>query len=703
MKNRLFLLPSLMCLWMGLQAQITSVGLIGDATPGGWDADTNMIQDPVDSNIWTLNIVLTDGHAKFRANDDWPINWGSSAFPVGTGVQDGDNIEVDSGAYNVRLNSMTGDYVFARLTDSIGSVGIIGTATPFGWDADSNMVQDTVDPDLWYMTVKLAGGEAKFRANDDWVYNWGNSGFPSGVGYQEGPNIPVLDGTYDITLNSKYGDYNFSVQSAIGIIGDATPNGWASDINMYQDPTDSNKYFITLDLVAGGLKFRQDDDWVISWGSTDFPSGIGSTDNGPNIPIPNAGEYQIMFDKSTGAYNFIENVDYANVGLIGDATANGWDSITYMNKDGSDPNLWTLNIDLSDGGAQFVGDSGSIVWGATGFPTDTAVLDGDTIPVIAGKYIVSFNSSTGIYICTEVPIYETIGIIGSATPNGWEGDDFDLQKSAADPSVWTLRMELLDGEAKFRADNAWTLSWGGGEFPSGIATTDGANIPITAGDYLIRFNSFSGAYSFTEIVEYDAISLVGKSGPFGAWPLTIDDGDASNNLFLVKDPNDLNQWTTTNVTLTAFADDTDGGITFRADTSWTVNWGAADFPNGMGTLNGANIECTAGTFNVHFNSATGEYAFSDPATSSREFLKASDIKLFPNPATEMIHVDLTAIELTGEVQFNVFDLNGKLLLSQRKPANGIVQMNIAQLQSGNYLLQILNNKIIVGKQFSIVK
>jgi hypothetical protein len=261
-------------------------------------------------------------------------------------------------------------------------------------------------------------------------------------------------------------------------------------------------------------------------------------------------------------------------------------------------------------------------------------------------------------------------------------------------------MELLDGEAKFRADNDWILSWGSGDFPSGVATTDGANIPITAGDYLIRFNSFTGAYSFTEIIEYGAISLVGRSGPFGDWPPEM---GAERDLFLDKDPNDLNQWTTSNVTLTSFADATDGGVKFRADTAWAVNWGAADFPNGIGTQNGPNIQCTAGTFNVHFNSATGEYAFIDPATSAREFLKASDIKLFPNPATEMIHVDLTAVELTGEVQFNIFDLSGKLVMSQRKPANGIVQMNIAQLQSGNYLLQILNKKIIVGKQFAIGK
>ncbi len=699
MKKRLLLLSLLMYLSMGLQAQITTVGLIGEATPGGWGADTNLVQDPVDSAIWTLTIVLNTGEAKFRANDDWIIDWGSEDFPEGTGVQGGPNIPVDSGEYNIRFNSESGDYIFAR-TAEFTSVGLIGSAGPFGWDADTNMVQDTLDPDLWHLEIDLTSGLVKFRADDAWVYNWGNDDldFPTGVGYQDGDDIPVFAGRYHITLDAKYGDYNFAVQSPIGIIGSATPGGWDEDTNMYQDPADSNKFFITLDLVAGAAKFRANDNWDVNWGATDFPSGIG-TQGGPDIPIPNAGEYQIMFDTSTGAYTFIENVDYTNLGLIGDATANGWDSVTLMTKDGTDPNLWTINIDLTDGGLQFTANDGEVVWGASGFPSDTAIFDGDTIPAIAGKYVVSFNSSTGIYNFEEVVIYESIGIIGSATPNGWEGDDIDLVKSAADPSVWTLRIELLDGEAKFRADNDWAVNWGGGDFPSGIATMGGADIPITGGDYLIRFNSFTGAYSFEEIIEYDAISLVGKSGPFGDWP----GDDASRDLFLEVDPEDPQVWTATNVMITSHAGADDDGVKFRADTAWTVNWGAVDFPSGIGTQNGPNIVTVAGTYNIHFNSATGEYSFIDPATSTRDFLNPSDVKLYPNPAIDIMNIDLTALQLSGEVQLSIFDLNGKLLMSQRQPAFGTLQLNVDRFQTGNYLLQILNDKFIIGKKFAIVR
>ncbi len=692
----------LVILCTGALAQVTTVGLIGDATPGGWDADTNMLQDPNDTAIWTLTITLNNGEAKFRANDAWDVNWGAEDFPVGIGLPAGDNIQVDSGEYNIRFNHVTGAYNFARVAE-FNSVGLVGTATPYGvWDRDTNMIQDTADPNLWYLTVDLVDGDAKFRADDDWAVNWGNSDFPVGVGYQEGTNIPVFAGRYDITFNSLYGDYAFAVQSPIGIIGTATSLGnWDTDINMYQDQTDSNKFFLTADLVAGDLKFRQDDDWDINWGASDFPSGIG-VKGGDNIPIPNAGEFMILFDTSTGAYEFIENVEYDNVGIVGDATANGWDSITYMTKDGSDPNLYTINIDLTDGGVQFTANDGAVVWGADGFPTDTAVVDGDTIPVVAGKYVVSFNASTGIYNFEEVIIYDSIGIIGTATPIGdWE-TDVDMVRSDIDPTVWTLRVELMDGELKFRADNDWAVSWGAGDFPTGVATTTGPNIPVTAGDYLIRFNTFTGDYSFELIVEYDAISLVGKSGPFGDWPLDASEDMGERDTYLVVDPDDPQSWSAKEVALTAHMGADDDGVKFRADTSWTVNWGAEDFPAGIGIQNGPNIVTVAGTFDITFNSATGEYAFLEPGSvATRDFLKPSDVKIYPNPASEILTLDVQSLQLAGQVNLQVYDMSGHLLISQRQLVSEQMQVNISKLIPGNYALQIFNEQVILGKRFSV--
>jgi hypothetical protein len=69
-----------------LAASAQSIGIIGSATPTGWTADTDMAT--TDNITYTITMTFTTGEAKFRQDDAWTVNWGSSAFPTGTGTQD---------------------------------------------------------------------------------------------------------------------------------------------------------------------------------------------------------------------------------------------------------------------------------------------------------------------------------------------------------------------------------------------------------------------------------------------------------------------------------------------------------------------------------------------------------------------------------------------------------------------------------------
>ncbi len=181
---------------------LQSIGIIGDATPGGWDEDTDMADNG--DGTFSILVGLTDGEVKFRANNDWAVNWGAADFPAGTAVQDGANIPVTFGLYLITFNALTGEYFFES-----SSVGIIGSATPGGWDVDTDMTPDPMAPSVVRINIDLVDGEAKFRLNDDWGTNWGATGFPSGVGTQDGPNIPVPAGNYDVSFNVLTGEYNF--------------------------------------------------------------------------------------------------------------------------------------------------------------------------------------------------------------------------------------------------------------------------------------------------------------------------------------------------------------------------------------------------------------------------------------------------------------------------------------------------------------
>jgi starch-binding outer membrane protein SusE/F len=54
----------------------TTWGIIGDATPGGWDTDTQMTYD-VANHVWKVTADMKiAGSFKFRANKDWKIDFG---------------------------------------------------------------------------------------------------------------------------------------------------------------------------------------------------------------------------------------------------------------------------------------------------------------------------------------------------------------------------------------------------------------------------------------------------------------------------------------------------------------------------------------------------------------------------------------------------------------------------------------------------
>ncbi|HJW28605.1 MAG TPA: SusF/SusE family outer membrane protein, partial [Saprospiraceae bacterium] len=383
----------------------------------------------------------------------------------------------------------------------IDTVGLIGSATPDGWNSDQTMVQDPDSSNLFTLDIHLTAGEAKFRANHDWAVNWGSTSFPTGIGTQDGPNIPILAGQYHVSFNSTTGAYNFAVVSDIGIIGSATPDGWNSDQNMYRDEADSNAYYLRIDLVSGEAKFRQNDDWAVNWGAADFPSGIG-VQNGPNIPIAQAGTYDVSFNKSTGAYNFIPFFTISTVGIVGTGTPGG-NTETPMFQNG---NIWTLSTHLSTGGLQFTINNGDAFWGGPDFPIGIATNGGGEIPVTEGNWQIELNTTTGAYTFYPIQIFDSVGLIGSATPGGWDTDS-DMQRSSSDSSLWSLRIVLVDGEAKFRANHDWAVNWGAGDFPSGIGLRDGANIPVPAGEYIVTFNSITGAYNFKLLVLYDRVGL----------------------------------------------------------------------------------------------------------------------------------------------------------------------------------------------------
>jgi hypothetical protein len=96
----------------------TTWAMIGNATPGGWDADTPLTYD-AQAQVWKATVTLTGGDGKefkFRANGEWAIDLGAGSSE-GVLSFGGKNFMLEeSGTYDVTLDLSNGAYYMYKLT-----------------------------------------------------------------------------------------------------------------------------------------------------------------------------------------------------------------------------------------------------------------------------------------------------------------------------------------------------------------------------------------------------------------------------------------------------------------------------------------------------------------------------------------------------------------------------------------------------------
>jgi len=169
------------------------------------------------SVIWSVNdnskfegyIYFANDNVEWKLCEtpDWNNNYGDDGAD-GTLDPGGANIAITTaGCYQIKAD-MTKDpktYVVTK-TDW----GIIGSATPGGWDTDTNMTWDPINLNLT-ATLDMVVGEFKFRANDAWDINYGKSDKDGIIGGNN-DNIPITeDGNYTIVLDLSQAIYTYSI------------------------------------------------------------------------------------------------------------------------------------------------------------------------------------------------------------------------------------------------------------------------------------------------------------------------------------------------------------------------------------------------------------------------------------------------------------------------------------------------------------
>jgi hypothetical protein len=95
--------------------------------------------------------------------------------------------------------------------------------------------------------------------------------------------------------------------------------------------------------------------------------------------------------------------------------------------------------------------------------------------------------------------------------------------------------------------------------------------------------------------------------------------------------------------------------------------------------NGANSATSCYTLRVQLGTASRE---TDLATSD-----VQKVAVFPNPANNVVNINLTAFK--GKSEVSMFDVNGRLVLRREvNPVN--TQLDISALPAGVYIMRIKN-------------
>jgi hypothetical protein len=296
-------------------------------------------------------------------------------------------------------------------------------------------------------------------------------------------------------------------------------------------------------------------------------------------------EYQEIFSNTVNLnvtpYSSLLDLT-TNLGVVGSATPGGWGNenipdLQFYTTSMTD--VYVAYVTLRDGEIKFRNNNDwAENWGDDG---NDGTLDsyGANIAVSAGTYKIEVNFSSMTYTMEAY----SWGLVGSATPNQWNGPDLMLQYNSYQDD-WRAVVTLGEGEVKFRFNNDWALNYGD-DGADGSMEANGANISVSSGHYLVSMNLNTQSYTMEEI---DVWGLVGSA--------TANGWDGPNDKFM-PDFGIMEGYY-----YLSGAELVDGEIKVRQNDAWGLNYGD-DGNDGLMEVDGANIPISAGTYNIILNMA----------------------------------------------------------------------------------------------------
>jgi hypothetical protein len=649
--------------------EIQPISLYGNATGS---VELDMYSS--DGVHFSTTVILTADWAKFKQNHAWTINWGSSAFPSGTGTQDGDNIPVSpAGTYLVTFNRSTGAYNFTNI-NCTSSITTTWNGTT--WDNGTpDMTKKAVfDADYNTTTDPISACECQINASktvtvaDDTYFTISKSIVNNGNLVVESQGNVIQ---YEAT-NTNTGT-GYKVKKTTSTAMDYDYVYWSSpvsnaDIATVFSENPSYRYqFVTgnfVDLYSG-----------TSYPQADGTNGDGYDDNGNDWTSASgsmsAGKGYIVMAK--GSEMPINSTNLAameinpaqQVEFTGGVFNSGDYSMTALQDGTNDQDDYNYNLN-------FIGNPYPSAISADRFiNTNTAVLEG-TLYFWTHKTAVAANAGPNAYDFNNADFatYTLSGGVASANggtiPTGniasCQGFMASVKETASGNIVFNNLMRLAENNNNFyrqavpiEKDRLWLKMTGNDDLYRQILV---AFLPeaTTGFDQL-----YDGLRMYDETTEDFYSVLNHQKYAIQAYP-------AFDVNYEIPLGIQIKQAGTYSIDMDGLEGILEGQNVYLEDTENEVIH---------------NLKSSAYTFTSTVGNFDERFIlrFTDSALSNED-TTLSQVKIYPNPSTGVFYINYAGSE---KLTYTVYDLTGKKVLM----GTGTV-MDLSTLNSGIYTAQISN-------------
>ena len=418
------------------------------------------------------------------------------------------------------------DLAAAQLTMApVSSIGLIGSATANGWDAQTNFEYNAETGAMELKNVTLGEGAYKVRVNDNWGNPWEDpyaynlGGDPNNMTFG-GSDIPSEPGVYDITMNlstsanyaltfAKTGDVVIEdpMTKNYGLVG--TINNWGETADLVFEAVEGKDYKVVKNVTLKAedqIKIRVDQDWNENYG------GEGETEpyalavdtkvtlvaGGKNMSMA-AGSYDFYFYPKTKEFIAIaagSELPSSSYGLAG--TINSWGGTPDLEFVAVEGSAYTVvknvtvtaedqfKVRFANAWDENYGGAGETEpYALTAGEASTLVANGKNMSIAAGSYDFYFNAETKEFLAltagSELPKPAVnYGLVGDL--NGWGGTP-DIAFTAKGNGEYVLLGQALEAGKgfKIRANNEWNDAENYGGQVSGNVTIDALTTLVNGG------------------------------------------------------------------------------------------------------------------------------------------------------------------------------------------------------------------------------